>query len=299
MQDNAPIEYIDRTRAYYLALGYDTPYQWAHFEDVPFAPLQKPLDQACVAIVTTAAPYQPGKGDQGPGAAYNANAKFYSVYTAPTDPMPDLRIAHVAIDRDHTTAEDIGSYFPLAALQQAARGRRIGQVSARFFGLPTNRSQKTTQEVDAQELLRHCRAGGVDAAIFVPNCPVCHQSVSIAARVLEQAGVATVIMGCALDIVENVGVPRLLFSDFPLGNAAGRPNDPASQHDTLYMALSLLETASAPRSTRVSPQKWQGAANWKQSYCNPGLLGAEEIASRRAAFEQGRAVARSLREAKG
>ena len=47
-------------------------------------------------------------------------------------------------------------------------------------------------------------------------------------------------MGCAKDIVEHVGVPRFLFSDFPLGNAAGRPKDKASQKATLELALKLL-----------------------------------------------------------
>jgi len=54
---------------------------------------------------------------------------------------------------------------------------------------------------------------------------VCHQTVSLAARHLEENGIATVVMGCAKDIVEYCGVPRFLFSDFPLGNAAGRPKE--------------------------------------------------------------------------
>ena len=32
-----------RTRDYYQALGYDTPYRWAHYVDAPFQPLKKPL----------------------------------------------------------------------------------------------------------------------------------------------------------------------------------------------------------------------------------------------------------------
>ena len=77
--------------------------------------------------------------------------------------------------------------------------------------------------------------------MLVANCPVCHQSVSFAARALEDNGIATVVMGCAKDIVERVGVPRFAFSDFPLGNAAGRPHDVPSQDATLELALSLLE----------------------------------------------------------
>ena len=291
-----PIEYIQRTRAYYLALGYDAPYVWAHFDDVPFRPLKIPLDQARLAVVTTAAPYQPGKGDQGPGAPYNAAAKFYAVYSGDAAYNPDLRISHIAIDRDHTTAEDIGTYFPLAALKRAQVAGRIAKVAPRFHGLPTNRSQAHTLEVDAPELLRRCLHDGVDAAILVPNCPICHQSVALAARVLEAGGIATVIMGCALDIVEHVGVPRFLFNDFPLGNSTGRPGDASSQDRSMAMALDLLEGARAPRATRRSDLTWPGPADWRDSYANAAKLSPDELERRRVAFDASKAVARRLRD---
>ncbi len=291
---DAPIAYIDRTCAWYLALGYDAPYRWARNAAVPFQPLAAPLADTTIAIVTTAAPFQPGKGDQGPGAPYNAAAKFYAVYQGDAGSMPDLRISHVAIDRDHTTAEDIASYFPLAALRGAARAGRV-RLADRFFGFPTNRSQKTTTEIDAPDLLRRVRAAGAGAAVLVPNCPVCHQCLTLAARALEAGGVPTVIMGNARDIVEAAGAPRFLFSDFPLGNGAGRPNDPQGQAEALEMALALLEEARAPE-IRVSPQRWPGAADWKRDYCNPDRLSAAELARRRAAFDQGRDVARRIRE---
>ena len=250
---DAPIPYLDRVRTYYQALGYGAPYEWAHYADVPFKRLTKPLAQCRVALVTTAAPYQPDKGDQGPGAPYNSAAKFFSVYSEGSARDHDLRISHIAIDRDHTRADDIGTYFPLAALREAAKAGRIGSVAARFHGLPTNRSHRVTLETDCPELVARCKADGADAVILVPNCPVCHQSVSLAARALEDAGIAAVIMGCARDIVEFVGVPRLLFSDFPLGNGAGRPHDRASQAVTLELALTLLESAPEPRTTVQSP----------------------------------------------
>jgi hypothetical protein len=293
---DVPVPYIARTRAYYEALGYGAPYRWAHYVDVPFHALRKPLSACRVGLITTAAPYQPGKGDQGPGAPYNAAAKFYAVYSDDAAGDPDLRIAHVAIDRQHTTAEDPASYFPLAALRRSAAAGRIGSVAARFHGLPTNRSQPTTLEIDAPEVVARCRADGVDAAILVPNCPVCHQSVSLVARLLEASGVATVVMGCAKDIVELVGVPRLLFSDFPLGNAAGRPHDAESQALTLELALAVLEAAPAARTTVQSPLRWSDSPDWKLDYCNIERLAPEEIARRRAAFDQGKAQARQLRD---
>ena len=290
--DDAPIPYMQRIREYYLALGYGAPYEWAHYVDVPFHALDKPVDECRITLITTAAPYQADKGDQGPGAPYNASAKFFALYSGDTALDHDVRISHVAIDRDHTKADDAGTYFPLPALRNCVADGRVGAVAARFHGAPTNRSQRITLDVDCPEIVARCQGDGVDAAILVANCPVCHQTMSLAAHLLEENGIATVIMGCAQDIVEHIGVPRLLFSDFPLGNAAGRPHDRASQAFTLELALRLLEDASAPRTTMQSPLTWNGRADWKLDYCNIDRLTPEQIATRRAAFDQAKSEAK-------
>jgi D-proline reductase (dithiol) PrdB len=292
---DVPIPYVRRTHEWYGALGYGNPYRYAHFVEVPFAPLRRPLARSRVALLTTAAPYRPDRGPQDARAPYNAAAKFYEPYSGDTGHDHDLRVSHVAVDRDHL-GDDADCWFPLPALRRAAAAGRVGEVAPRFHGVPTNRSQRHTLEVDGPELLARVRADGADVAVLVPNCPVCHQSVSLAARMLEENGIATVVMGCAKDIVEHVGVPRLLFSDFPLGNAAGRPRDPQSQALTLDLALSVLETATGPRTTVRSPLKWSDSPDWKLDYCNIERLSAQEIAVRRAEFDKAKDVAKAVRE---
>jgi hypothetical protein len=120
--------------------------------------------------------------------------------------------------------------------------------------------------------------------------------VSLVARHLEANGVSTVVMGCAKDIVEHCGVTRFLFSDFPLGNGAGKPRDTESQEMTLELALALLETAAEPRTTLQSPLRWSDSDEWKQDYSNVKLLSAEEIALRRAEFDRGKEAAKAIRE---
>ena len=110
---------MQRIRDYYQALGYGAPYRWAHYAEVPFAPLKKPLADSRIGLVTTAAPYQPDKGDQGPGAPYNAAAKFYTVYSGDSAADHDLRISHIGYDRTHTTAADSNTWFPLAGAAPA------------------------------------------------------------------------------------------------------------------------------------------------------------------------------------
>lgn len=295
---DAPIPYMQRTRDYYAAIGYTVPYRWAHYIDAPFTALRKPLREARVAIVTTAAPYQPGKGEQGPHAPYNGGAKFYQVYSGDAAQNHDLRISHIAYDRVHTTAEDSGTWFPLPALRRAAAAGRIGAVAARFHGAPTNRSHRVTVETDAPEILRRVREDAADAVVLVPNCPVCHQTCSLVARHLEAGGIATVVMGCAKDIVEHAAVARFLFSDFPLGNSAGKPHDVHSQDQTLEFALRVLEAAPGPRTTMHSPLRWAADARWKLDYLDVERIGADERARRRAEFDRQKEIARGIRVGK-
>lgn len=164
-----PIPYRKRIRDYYVALGYGTPYRWASYADVPFTPLTKPLAKSRVALVTTAAPYKPDAGDQGPGAPYNSAAKFYNVYSLPTNTDPDLRVSHIGIDRKHTTAEDQNTWFPLPVFREKVAEGRIGDLGPRFHGLPTNRSHKTTLEVDCLDLLARVKEDRADVAIILGN----------------------------------------------------------------------------------------------------------------------------------
>ncbi len=220
--------------------------------------------------MTTAAPFDPARGDQGPGAKYNGGAKFYQVYDGDTSKTHDLRISHVAYDRVHTSADDSGTWFPLPQLRRFANERRIGEVAPRFFGAPTNRSHRVTLETDAPDILARCRADQVDAAVLVPNCPVCHQTISLVARHLEANGIATIVMG--------------------------RPHDSNSQAFTLELALRVLETAPAAQTTVQSPLRWSADASWKRDYNNVALLSAHELARRRREFDAQKEIARELRE---
>ena len=119
---------------------------------------------------------------------------------------------------------------------------------------------------------------------------------SLVARHLEAHGLPTVLMGCAKDIVDHCGVPRFLFSDFPLGNAAGRPFDVESQGLTLELALRVLETAPAARTTVQSPLRWREDASWKLDFSNLDRMTPEQIAERRREFDEIKAIAKTKRD---
>ena len=162
------IPYMERTRRYYGTLGYPA-YEWAQHDTIPFQPLERPVPEARLVLISTAAPNRPELGDQGPGAPYNAAAKFFTVFTAPVAPPPDLRISHLGYDRKHTTAEDPNAWLPIPALKNAASDGRIGALAEELISVPTNRSQRVTVETDAPAALEHCQRLKADVALLVPT----------------------------------------------------------------------------------------------------------------------------------
>jgi hypothetical protein len=155
------VSYIDKSREYYLAQGFGNPYRWAYHRDAPFTPLRKPLPEARIGLVTTASLLE---GDADP----EIDSIPKVVYAAPVEPPPQrLYTEHRSWDKEATHTNDLDSFAPINRLQEAAASGRIGSLSTRFYGLPTEYSQSKTNEIDAPELLRLCREDRVDAAILV------------------------------------------------------------------------------------------------------------------------------------
>ena len=88
---------------------------------------------------------------------------------------------------------------------------------------------------------------------------------SLVARHLEENGVPTVIMGSARDIVEECGVARFVFTDFPLGNPCGKPWDAKMQHSIVGIALDVLEKAWMSRTTVQAPFRWEND-EWRLAF---------------------------------
>jgi len=89
--------------------------------------------------------------------------------------------------------------------------------------------------------------------------------VSLVARHLEENGLTTVVMGSARDIVEECGVTRFVFTDFPLGNPCGKPWDVEMQRSIVGTALDLLTRAWMPRTTIQTPFSW-GNDDWRDAF---------------------------------
>jgi len=157
------VSYIDKSREYYLAQGFGNPYRWAHNSDVPFAPLRKPLAESRIALVTTAMPME-GRESH----VANDRRPRKAVYAAASNPVPRaLFTQDLAWDKEATHTNDVDSFLPLNHLAEAARARRIASAGPRFYGVPTEYSQKNTTGNDAPAILGWCREDSINAALLV------------------------------------------------------------------------------------------------------------------------------------
>ena len=160
------VRYIARTRDYYLSKGYDKPYQWAHFDDVPFTPLAKPLSESRVVLITTSDIAIKGvELDRDETAMVSIGGH----YSFPADtPIDQYYSDSHGYDRHATTLEDIGAFFPVARLREAVDTGRIGGLTKRFHNACTAYSQRRTREQDAPEILKRCREDGAEVAVLTP-----------------------------------------------------------------------------------------------------------------------------------
>jgi len=154
------VSYIDRSREYYAAQGYSKPYAWAHHDDVPFAPLRKPISECRVGLVTTAGRTQ-AEGLIGAGRLMR------EPYAEPANPPPThLFTDDLFWDKEATHTDDVDSFLPVNRLAEYATGGRIGSVSPRFYGVPTDYSQGRTSQRAAPQILELCREDGLDAVLL-------------------------------------------------------------------------------------------------------------------------------------
>lgn len=147
------VSYIDKSREFYAAQGYPQPYRWAAHDNAPFSPLSKPLSECRVALVTT---------------SRSADHRVLGPYSAPSSPPPPaMQTKHLSWHKEATHTDDLGSFLPLAHLEQMATDGIIGSASPRFAGIPTVYSQRRTATW-ADEVLKTLTEDSVDLAVLIP-----------------------------------------------------------------------------------------------------------------------------------
>lgn len=160
------VKYIDRSRDYYLAQGYDKPYKWAHFDEVPFTALKKPLSESCITIVSTSDVAMKSEQEESDEKEHMLVGNVYEIPSSVE--ASDLFTHQEHYDRYATNLDDVDTYFPITRLHETILEGRVGSMAPFLYGVYTAYSQRKTREVDAPEVLKRCRENNVDVAVLTP-----------------------------------------------------------------------------------------------------------------------------------
>jgi len=218
-------------------------YPFVENERAPFTPARRALSMMNLALITSAGAYLDGTDP------FDVNA-----------PGGDMTFREIPIEIDATdllfsargydpvfVSQDLNSQIPLTRLQEAESNRVIGQLNSAFWsfcGFMPDAGRMVEEMLP--KLVARLQRYEVQAALLIPASRLCHQSVALAARAIEQAGISTMTIAVQRDVMESVHPPRVGFYAGQLGSVAGQPNFPEHQRRVLEEALRWLEPMDEP-----------------------------------------------------
>ncbi len=250
-----PIAYVAQLNQFYRSQGFPA-YQWTVNDTAPLTPMTKRLSECRLAMLTS------GGVSRKVDPPFNPQARNdLRVDAIRSDTAADFFAIHDDY-YNHTDAErDLNCIFPIERLRELAVEHVIGEVAPHhysgFMGRTYNRSAVINEAAPA--LVRRLREESVDAFVMVPGCPLDHQTVGLVGRVVEAAGIPTVVVATGRDITAQVRPPRSVFVNFPMGNPFGKPFDKVQQRTILLDALRALDSIKRGGEMIDLPYKWDGS----------------------------------------
>jgi len=226
----------------------DEAYPLVHNRRAPFTAARRALPMLNLALISSAGAYIDGT------TSFDTKALDgdFSFREIPVEvASTDLKFAARGYD-PAAVLQDMNSQLPLTRLFEFERNGIIGQLNAVFWsfvGFIPNAAKLVDTMLPS--LLERIKRYEVQAALFIPASRLCHQSVGLAARSVELAGIPTMTIATVRDVVESVRPPRVALYDGQLGNVAGKPAWPEHQRRILDEALRLIEPMDQPGTRKL------------------------------------------------
>lgn len=248
------IEHIEEWRRVYAAWQKDRrtvaatddvgdSYPFVRNKRAQFTPARRALPMLNLALISSAGAYIDGT-EPFDVSALAGDLTFREIPSEVEG--EDLRFAARGYD-PAAVQQDINAQLPLARLFEFENNGIIGQLNAVFWSfcgfIPDAAS---FSEVTLPYFVERLERYEVQAALLIPASRLCHQSMSLVARAIEQVGVPTMTLAVDKAIVESVRPPRAAYYEGEFGSVAGRPNWPEHQRRVLDEALRWIEPMDQP-----------------------------------------------------
>lgn len=224
-------------------------YPFVRNKRAPFTPARRALPMLNLALISSAGAYVDGT-EPFNKQALDGDFTFREI---PTEiAATDLKFAGRGYDPS-SVEQDLNSLIPLDRLFEFESNGIIGQLNPVFWSFCGFIPDAATFTVELiPQLVERVKRYEIQAALLIPASILCHQSVGLAARAIEAAGIATMTLAVIKDITASVRPPRAALYNGCLGSIAGNPGWPEHQRRILDEALRLIEPMDQAGIRRLS-----------------------------------------------
>ena len=224
-------------------------YPWVENIHTPFTPMRRALPMLNLALISSAGAYIDGT-EPFDLESKDGDMEFREI---PVEVGPEeLRYAAKGYDPADVMA-DRNCQIPIERLTEYENNAVIGALNNVWWSVSSHipNAQRIADEMGPR-LAERLQRYETQAALLIPASPLCHQTVGILARVIEESGIPTMVLSVDPKLTDRVRPPRTAYYKGDFGSVAGKPNWREYQLRILDEAMRWTETFDQPGSRKLA-----------------------------------------------
>ena len=219
-------------------------YPFIENENAPFTPVRRSLPMLNLALISAAGAYIDG------ATAFEEKTSYKEI---PIEvEAEDIKFEANGYDPT-AVQEDMNSQVPIERLLEYEENAIIGRLNHVWWSLASGikNAGKVAEEL-APKVAERVERYQTQAVILIPASRLCHQTLGIVAREIEQRGIPTMLISVDRSVTDKIRPPRTAYYNGEFGSVAGKPNWKQYQHRILDEAIRWIETLDQPTSRKLA-----------------------------------------------
>ena len=224
-------------------------YPWVENTFAPFTPMRRALPLTNLGLISSAGAYIDGT----PGFDIESKDGDISFKEIPIEvEAEDLKYSAKGYDPQYVK-EDRNSQIPIYRLLGYEANSVIGNLNNVWWSISSHipNAALVAREL-APRIADRLQDQKVNAALLIPATKLCHQTLAIIAREIEQRGIPTMLIAVERKAAEAVRAPRIAYYNGELGCVVGKPGWKEYQLRVLDEAIRWIETFDQPASRKLA-----------------------------------------------
>ena len=218
-------------------------YPWVSNTHAPLTPVRRALPMLNLALVSSAGAYIDGTNP------FDLESKDgdLDLREIPREvEAVDLRYAAKGYD-PAAVESDRNAQIPIDRLTEYEANAVIGGLNECWWSISSYipNAARVGEEL-APRIAERLHRYEIQMALLIPASKLCHQTLAIVARGIEQSGIPAIVISVDKLVSEAVRAPRTAYHDGEYGSVAGAANWREHQLRILDETLRLAETFDQP-----------------------------------------------------